>query len=124
MSPTELYNEYKHLTYNEKISFWANTIAPGTFNSDNVDTKLEFISLVCVLVIAYRKKKPEITCREILYKVLGPQASGFDKEILENISVLCENFVYNCKQANKCGLSTAPEVVDRIKQIYDSWMPF
>ena len=44
--------------------------------------------------------------------------------MLENLSILIEDFSYDCTEIDSCGLKTSQEIVNKIKEILNTWIPF
>ena len=45
-------------------------------------------------------------------------------QALEGISIIVEDLCYMCDKADSCGLKTSNEIVEKIKEILNTWLPF
>jgi hypothetical protein len=114
------------ITYQSKRELYIENFSFGNFiNSANVNDKLIVISLLSLLYLKLKKDKPDIKPLDILLKIMGQQdpTSGF-YNMLESLSIMVEDFTYECNTADSCGLKNGSEISNKIKQILSSWMPF
>ncbi len=118
--------ETKRLTFDEKRNLYINHFSLGTVGSTNsVNDKLILLSLLSLTYMKMREKNPKITVIEILQSITKhtPDDSYY-YQMLESLSLLVEDLSYNCKTADSCGLSTSKEIVSKIKEILNTWIPF
>jgi hypothetical protein len=115
----------KNLSYNEKRDLYAKTFSLGYFSSDNVNDKLILISLVSLMYLKIKEKNKVVTPLQLLLKITNQEKdnSAF-YEVLENLSIVVEEFSYSCKIADSCGLKSSEEIINKIKEILSTWTPF
>ena len=122
----ELVKSFNALAYPEKRDVYSKTFCLGTFNGiTNVNDKLILLSLVSLVYLQMKKKKADITPLDILLSITKqvPDNSGF-YQTLETISLMVEELCYAAITADSCGMKTSQEVVNKIKEILNSWIPF
>lgn len=115
----------KSLTYKEKSELFSELVSLGTFSSTDVFDKLVLISLVSLVYIKMKKTKPTITPLDLLIKITGEtdNNSAF-YSMLESISLLVEEFSYECNTANSFNMTDSKEIINKIKEILSTWTPF
>ena len=113
------------LSYDERKQAFDNTISLGTFASDNVYEKLVLVSLVSLVYIKVKDKKPTTRAIDILNKITADEEkSSFYQEMLESLGILVEEFSFGCKTSNSFGLTDSKQIVMKIKEILSTWVPF
>lgn len=114
------------LSYHDKKNLYETTFSIGNFTTvKSVNDKLILISLVSLLYIKLRVKTPEVKPIDILYKITDyPSKDTSFYNFLEALSILVEDFTYECNEADSCGLTSSSEIVNKIKEILNSWIPF
>ena len=113
------------LEYTEKLSVYNKIFSLGNTNSDNMNDKLVLISLVALTTQKMREKDATITPLKLLMKITGQikDNSGF-YQFLESLSILVEDMSYGCKKIDTCGMETSQEIINKIKEILNTWIPF
>lgn len=122
----ELVRSFNALPYPEKREVYSHTFSLGTFNGiTNVNDKLILLSLVSLVYLQMKKKKSDVTPLDILLSITkqAPDNSGF-YQTLETISLMVEELCYAATTADACGMKTSQDVVNKIKEILNSWIPF
>lgn len=120
----EICRLYESLNYVDKKDVFSRTFSFGALSGD-LNDKLVLISLVSLTYIQMRKKNPMITPFEILIKITGIQIdNSFYCRFLESLSIVVEDFSYECKNIDSCGLKTSQEIINKIKELLDQWLPF
>jgi len=121
----DLVETISDLTYKEKRYVISRVCSLGTFSSDTVEDKLMLISLISTVYMAMKKKDRNITPLKILLKITNQKEdkSAF-YNTLEILSLMVEEFSYNCTVANTYGLKTSADIINKIKEILSAWIPF
>lgn len=108
------------LTYAEMKSLYSKYFSLNGIAGE-IDNKFALISLICLLTDAQKKKNPDVTCYEVIEKVTS-------KKLPENFSfglaIVCEDFLKGSTSFNNCGLKSGKEIVSKINEILDNWLPF
>lgn len=114
------------MNYNEKKEFYTKNFSIGNFTSaEGLSERLILISLITLVYLKTKEKDDEITVLKILMQITGQKAdnSGF-YQVLENLSILIEDLSYDVRTADACGLTTSKDIIKKIKEILNSWIPF
>lgn len=110
----ETYKELKE-TYDKYF-----TIGVG----GDINVKFTLISLICLLTDASKKNNPDATCYQVIMKVLELSKSALPEEDIIGLAIVCESFLKNSTKFNNCGLKTPNEILNKIREILDQWVPF
>lgn len=115
----------KNLTYEGRKELYTKTFSFGNFLTRNVNDKLILISLLSLTYIKMKEKTPSITVIDILKSITKQKAdnSGF-YNMLESLAIIVEDYCYDCTAADSCGLKTSSEIINKIKEILNQWIPF
>jgi hypothetical protein len=113
------------LDYEGKRDAFVRVYYLGLFDGMEVNDKLVLISLVSLTYLKMKEKNEKITPLDILLNITKqkPDNSSF-YQMLEALSIFVEEFTYQSKTADSCGLKTSQEVINKIKEILSTWMPF
>jgi len=114
----------QNLTYEDKKQFYFKFLSLGSIGK-SVNDKLILISLVSFTYIKMKDKNPKITVLDILKNITKQkQDNSIFYQMLESLSIIVEDYCYNCSEADSCGLKTSQEIINKIKQILNTWVPF
>ena len=83
--------------------------------------KFVLISLICFLTLRARVKNPKATCEQVIRKITGEMNS---KNLVTALSVICEDYMLNSEEFPTFKLKTATEMVEKIKEILHTELPF
>lgn len=120
----ELAAEIDSLSYQDKKEVYSKTFSTDYIGGEKLDDKLILISLITLTYFKLREKNPKVTPIEILEKITKePKGTHFYK-VLENLSIMVEDLSYGHKIANSCGLKTSQEIINKIKELVETWIPF
>jgi hypothetical protein len=113
------------LDYTNKLSAYNKTFSLGRFSSDDMNDKLVLISLVALANQKIKEKDATMTPLKLLMSITGQvkDNSGF-YQFLESLSIIVEDLSYGCKKIDPCGMKTSQEIINKIKEILDTWLPF
>lgn len=118
--------EINNLTYEEKKNLYMKIFSIGNFyKTPSLDEKMVLVSLVSLVYIKTKEKKSDIIPLDILVQIT--KATKDDSafyNMLESLSILVEDFCYDTKVASSCGLKDSKEIIKKIKEILNSWIPF
>jgi len=117
--------EIEKLSYGDKLAVFSRVFSLGKLDSIELNEKLVLISLVALTTQKLREKDPTITPLKVLLKITGqvPDNSGF-YQYLEGLACLVEDASYGCTKFDSCGCKTSNEIINKIKTILSSWLPF
>ena len=92
------------------------------FISKDINEKFGLISLICYIVHNLKKKHPNTTYYEVV-KNLAKNTGFTDSEIFR-ISIICEDFGYECDNFPTFGLTSQKDIILKIKEIFNKRVPF
>lgn len=111
--------------YEERKEVYQKTFSLGYLNSEEMNDKLVLISLIALVLQKMKQKNPDITAIDILVKITGEKEKNTSfYQFLETIAIIAEDFSYCTKKIDACGLKTSEEIIKKIKELLNTWMPF
>lgn len=122
----EASNIIDSMDYFAKKEIYNKYFSLGTLNGIKVvNEKLILISLISFTYLKMLEKDPQITPLSILMKITNQKKDGTAfYQTLEGLSIAVEDFCYGCTSADACGLKNSTEIINKIKEILNTWMPF
>lgn len=122
---TNITNQIKNLSYEEKKRIYQLNFSMGYLYSDELNDRLLLISLLSLTYKKLKEKDKNITPLDILLKITQQKEdnSGF-YHFLVGLSILVDDFSYEIKVIDSCGLKNSQEIINKIKQLLSTWMPF
>ena len=92
----------------------------------SLEDKLALVGLICYLTNKLRMKHPDITCWEVISKIACKEGNYTDEYVqsLRGLSIICEDFMYGVSKFSKFGFENDKEIVKKVKEILDKWVPF
>ena len=121
----DLVYKFNNLCYTDKSEVFQRIFSLGRFGTDEFSEKLVLISLVALVTSKMKEKDPSITPLQVLIKITGQTKdnSGFYQS-LENLAALVEDTSYGCTKFDPCGCKNSTEIINTIKSILSTWLPF
>lgn len=119
----ELVSEINSFTYKDKKDLYSRLFSIG-YLGKNLDDKLILLSLITLTYIKLKEKNNLITPIEILEKITKEPKDTYLYQTLEVLSIMVEDFSYGCKSASSCGLKSSEEIINKIKELISTWIPF
>jgi hypothetical protein len=114
----------KELKYEEKEYIYNRCFSIGTIG-DNTDNKLILYSLLSLTYLKLKEKNKNIKVIDILKKIVPlNENNSYFEETLESISFFVNDLSYGSSSANSCGLKSSSEIIDKIKELLKTWVPF
>lgn len=110
-------------TYEEKIHYLNKFVALDNTTIYGEDL-LTLISLVNLLTMANRKKKPDLSPLDVLTQLNPPNQNRSLIFLNERVSLMCEMLLIPGSTFRNFGFKTKEEIVTEIRRILDSWIPF
>lgn len=110
-------------TYQELQDMYGRYFSLSYLNTD-ISNKFALISLICFLTKHARKKDPDANCYRVIIKVLGNKEANYDREFIKGLSIVCEDFYKNTTDFMTFNLKSASEIVKKIVEILDTYLPF
>ena len=121
----DVHRTLNNLDYYDKHSVYQKVFSLGNLVSDDMNEKLVLISLVALVTQKMREKDPTNNPLKLLMQITGQiKDNSFFYQFLESLSIIVEDFMYGCKKFDPCGLKSSQEIINRIKEILSTWVPF
>lgn len=113
------------LNYAQKKDIYEKEFSIGNFFSDDLNDRFMLISLIAFTYKKMKDKNPSVTVLQILLKITNQEEDNSAYyQFLEAISILVEDLSYGVKKIDPCGFKTSQEIINKIKEILNSWTPF
>lgn len=121
----ELVKQIDNLSYEEKLDLYNRSFSIGCFVSKNINDRLILLSLISLTYFKLKQKDPNVKPIDILCKITNTKKdNSIFYQALESLSLIVEDFGYDCNTADSCGLKTSTEIINKIKEILNTWSPF
>ena len=117
---------FKDISYEDKVSFYTRNFSTGSFSSEKLSNKLALISLLCLLTKKLREKEGNLTVKQVIEKLLQRPLNineSFDAFLI-GLAIICEDFLYGVKEIDNFGFTDSKQVVNKIKELLNEWLPF
>lgn len=113
------------LTYTDKKEVYQKVFSLGFLSSKDMNDRLVLISLLGLTYQKMKEKDSTITPLTILMKITGQTKDNSSfYQFLEALSIIVEDFSYGIEKIDTCGLKSSQEIINKIKEILNTWMPF
>jgi len=112
------------LKYDELRQFYKDNFSLGFINTkgrSNIESRFILISLICYVTYKTKLKKPDTTHYQIIMKL--SKNLGLDDNFIKGLSIICEDFSYDCTDFPTFGLE-GKKILEEIISILKSIMPF
>ena len=114
-----------NMEYRDKFSVYNRIFSLGNFTSGDMNDKMVLISLTALTYQKLKEKDSTITPLKILMSITGQiQDDSAFYQFLESLSIIVEDLSYGCKKIDNCGMTTSAEIINKIKEILKTWLPF
>jgi hypothetical protein len=122
---TDISNQLNKLTYENKRDVYQRSFSLGYLNSEEMNDRLILISLVALVYQKMKLKEKDITPLIVLVKITGEkEENSVYYQFLEALAIIVEDFSYGIKKIDACGFKSSPEIINKIKEILNTWIPF
>lgn len=111
---------HSELKYNELESIYNTYFSLGKIASD-INEKFALISLIGYIVYNMKKKRPDVSYYEVIYKLA--EGTGLSDLEIKALAIMVEDFSYECTDFPTFGLKPK-EMAAKIKEILNKKMPF
>lgn len=113
------------MDYTDKLNVFNRVFSLGNLNTVELNEKLVLISLVALVNQKMKDKDITTTPLKVLMKITGQikDNSSF-YQFLEGLAILVEDLSYGCTTIDPCGFKTSQEIINKIKEILNTWLPF
>ena len=107
------------LTYQQLQNLYSENFSLGNING-NIQDKFVLSSLICKLTNIFSRNKPNVTCYQIIKKIIGEQ---LPENFIQALAIICEDFSYNCNDFPNFGFEDK-EMPKEINRILMNYLPF
>ena len=107
-------------TYRQLEAIYNNYFSLGKIAS-NINEKFALISLIGYIVHNMKKKKPDVTYYQVVYKL--SEGLGLSDVEIKALAIMVEDFSYECTEFPTFGLKNK-EMTEKIREILSKKMPF
>lgn len=121
-----LAQELGELSFEEKQRIYTVVYGFGSIASIDITDKLVLISLIGLSVSKLKEKNPEMTTLKFL-EALTKKTKKEDEQFynfLENLAILVDDLSYATEKFDSCGMKSSQEIINKIKEILETWLPF
>lgn len=124
MSVNDLVNQINELNYDDKKKLYTRCFSSGYFSSGHLNDKLAIISLVGLSVSKLKLKNPEMNTLEFLSKITGTKEGSAGYKMMEGFSIVIDDLCYEIVKYDTFKLDNSKDIVNKIKETFDTWLPF
>lgn len=119
-------NQVKELTYEEKKYIFRELCDLGSMTSGKISSRFVLIALICLVTDNMKNKDSNISCLKVIQKIIGTDStpSVHFNQYIECLALVCENFMYACKEFDTFGFKSSDEIVEKIRELLLEWCPF
>lgn len=107
-------------SYKEMATYYKQYFSLGHLEKD-ISKKFALISLICYVTEELKKKKPDVTYYQTIYKLAS--GMGLPGTFIKALAIICEDFSYGCTEFPTFEIKPN-EMVKTIKNLLGSYTPF
>ena len=107
-------------TYRQLETIYNNYFSLGKI-AGNINEKFALISLIGYIVYNMKKKKPDVTYYQVVFKL--SEGLGLSDVEIKSLAIMVEDFSYECTEFPTFGLKPK-EMTEKIREILSKKMPF
>jgi hypothetical protein len=112
------------LSYEEKKDLYQELFSLGNFSSE-LNDKLVLISLIALVSSKLKAKNPKLSTLDIILKIAEQEKDdSYFYHYLEGLAIVTDDFSYATSKYDSCGLSSSEEIIKKIKNLLNAWLPF
>lgn len=124
MNVDEITNEINKLSYEDRFKLYVRCFGFGNLLSDEFDDKLILISLIALTANKLKEKNPKLTTLDVLLQITKEKEGTSFYNALENLSMLVDDLSYSVSKFNSYGLNDSKQIINKIKELLNTWTPF
>jgi hypothetical protein len=124
MKLDNLIKEIKDLSFEDRTKLYTVCFGFGALDSKELNTKLILVSLVALTSGKLKEKNPKMTTLDLLVKITGEKPGTFNYTALENLAIITDDLSYNTDIFDPCGLTNSTDIINKIKELLQTWTPF
>jgi hypothetical protein len=124
MNVDEITNEINNLSYEDKFKLYIRCFGFGGLVSPELDDKLILISLIALTSYKLKEKNPKFTTLDLLIQITKEKEGTSFYKSLENLAMLVDDLSYGVTKFDSCGLTDSKQIINKIKELLNTWTPF
>lgn len=112
------------MSYEELKSFYRDNFGLSFLNT-SIEERLALVGLICNVTHEFKKKKPMVTCYQVIMKIMDNyNVTQSMERFLTGLSIICEDTMLNCSKFSDFGITEGKKQVAKIREILESYLPF
>lgn len=120
-----LANQLNKLSYEEKLELYQRVFSLGNLASEEMNDRLILISLVALVYQKMKLQDKNVTPIAVLLKITGEKdTNSVYYQFLETLAIIAQDFSYDVKKIDTCGFKTSQDIINKIKELLNTWIPF
>ena len=121
----DLSAQLNKLEYENRRDVYQRTFSLGYLASEEMNDRLVLLSLIALVYQKMKAKEKDITALVVLLRITGEKEKNTAYyQFLESLAIITEDFSYGIKKIDACGLKTSQEIINKIKELLNTWIPF
>lgn len=116
-------NDLQNINFDKLYQIYTKYFSLGYINTNNASDKLACISLICCITQEIRKKKPKITCYEVLLQIGKDFPDLMKNTFMKSLGAICEDLMYGCNTFPDFGIPLK-EMPNTLRKLLDKYIPF
>ena len=113
-------------SYDDKRTLYSSFFSSGTQTTGKMNNKLILISLICLVSQKMSVDNKTVTPKDVIEKIVGKVLNvnnAYDHYLI-GLSIVCDDMMVGVTEIDSFGLKTSAEIITKIKNILDEWLPF
>lgn len=121
----EIIPHIKYLSYEDKKKIYLENFSIGYVSSSELNDRLALISLVALVYQRMKITNPNVTALQILQQITKQKKdNSYFYFFLEALAIFVEDISYGIKKIDPFGLKTSKDIINKIKDLLNTWIPF
>jgi hypothetical protein len=120
-------NDFEIKTFKDKTDLYEKYFSFGYTLNEDLSDKLKLIHLICLVTFKMRNSEPNITCREVLERILkinlDTRIEGIS-DYYQTLAIICQDLLYGIKNVDTLGYTNPKDIINDIKKLLENWLPF
>lgn len=124
-SAKDIISKINKLSYKDKFDVYQSCFSMGYVCTKDMNDRLVLISLVSLTYQKMKEKDKSITPLALLLKITGEKDTNSSfYSFLEALSIIVEDISFGIEKIDACGMKTSNEIIKKIKELLNTWIPF
>lgn len=115
------------ISYQDKKNMYTRYFSSGNNTTQSFNDKMELLTLICFLTQQMKKKDSEkYTCaKDVLDMIFKDSLEWSDSDYVIGLGIVADDLMFGTNEISKpANYNNAKEIVNRIKELVEQWMPF